>query len=346
MLIYLGLYSTTVIFAFFYSHSTKTVNYGLYIFSVLFAYIFLFAFRSQNVGTDTAGYIRQYLVYYADSPKTEPLYRLFNVVLRRLCFPPELFLMIEACLICFFTGALFSKQNIIFVLPLTFILLYIPSFNITRQCLALSIAYFALFAEKNDKKFRICVLLILSVLIHKSIVFYCVLFILSEYIHFSKRMYEIFFLGLFIFIKLGIFEVLMYKIILMTPYRGYTDFFEGLHTSISLINYPKWFLYFFLFDFVENNQKKDLLNMLILCMFSSDILVRLYPFLFRLSFLFSPVIIPCIKAAYEEKKISKLKLMQKVYFLTILGYFSLQFVLNIRVGNNGLIPYSLSLCAY
>lgn len=341
MLIYFVFYSLSILFSFSYSRSTRTVNYGLYILSIFFAYIFLFSFRSLSVGSDTAGYIREYFVYYADAPKTEPLYRLFNALLRMLFVPPELFLMTEACLICYFTSTLFSKKNIIFVLPLTFILLYIPSFNITRQCLALSIAYFSLFARKNVSKWSTWLFLILASLIHKSIVFYCLLLILSTYARFSKRMYKIIFLGLFIFIKLGIFESFLYKFILMTPYRGYTDFFEGLRTSISLINYLKWFLYFFLFDFVESNRNKNLLNMLILCMFSTDILVRLYPFLFRLSFLFSPVIIPCVMVAFEERKFSELKIMQKVYFFALLGYFSLQLVSNIRGGNNGIVPYSL-----
>ena len=111
MLIYFVVYLTSIAFAFSYSRSTRSENYGLYIFSFFLVYIFLFAFRSSSVGADTAGYIREYLVYYADSPKTEPLYRLFNAILRRMYLPPELFLMTEACLICYFTGALFSKHN-------------------------------------------------------------------------------------------------------------------------------------------------------------------------------------------------------------------------------------------
>ena len=344
MLIYFVVYLTSIAFAFSYSRSTRSENYGLYIFSFFLVYIFLFAFRSSSVGADTAGYIREYLVYYADSPKTEPLYRLFNAILRRMYLPPELFLMTEACLICYFTGTLFSKHNITFVLPLTFILLYIPAFNITRQVFALSIAYYALFSNKVTAKYGTLFLLVVAALIHKSIVFYCLFFILSKYINFSKKMYKTFFIVLFILIKLGLFETLLVEIILMTPYRGYTDFFADLSTSISLINYPKWLLYFFLFDIVEDNRNKSLLNMLILCMFSTDILVRLYPFLFRLSFLFSPVVIPCIKVAFEKNTFSELKLIQKTYFLTLLGYYSLQLVSNIRGGNNGLVPYSI--CAY
>lgn len=345
MLEYLIFYSCLVCSSFFASVSRRKDSFFLFCLPLFVAFIFLFAFRKFSVGTDTLIYIQNFnnnWNLYSNS--IEPGYLLLSNVFHFCLKAYEFFFAFEAIVVVYCTYLLSKKDKSFFItFPLYYILLYIPGLNIQRQVFALSIALVLLFRKKN---YSIQDLLLLSIccFIHKSICIFVLIYIFSKYFDFSNRSYKLMFFVFFLLIYFGIFEKLFFFLVDITPYRGYLDFFYKAGNekkTYSVFNFLKWGLYFHLFDYTNCVTKKNLYNNFILVMFVADLLAKQYSFLFRLAFLFSPLIIPCMNLVWQ--KIDKEhKVKDKIFMVVILFFYTMQLYANLSLGQNDVIPFEFA----
>ena len=335
-----------LIFLSFICSKSKNVNDTVCItllpISVFF--IFCFALRNSSVGTDTPNYIEYfYLDWNGYSGKIEPLYLLLNKVFHFLFNNYIFFFTFEAIIIIISTFCISSKSSYCMCFPLAFALLYVPSLNIQRQVLAISFSLIFLY-RTSRYNFLNLFFLSLCCFIHNSTVFFVLIYIFSPFLKLSNKFYKFIFLLCFVLVYFGLFDKVLFNVISFTPYKGYIDFFYEAGSKklkISILNSIKWIIYFHLFDYTNKNPKRCLYNNFILLMFITDLLVKQYPFLFRVSYLFSSMIIPCMKLVCDKIVIEK-KLIDKVFCFFVLLFYSMQFMANLSLGQNEVIPFCFS----
>ena len=342
MFSYLLVYIFFLITSFFCYYSKKiNISIGAMLFPIIGVCIFSFGFRNYSVGTDSLTYIKYfYLDWKGYSGDIEPLYvgisNFFHFLFKKHVF----FFLFEAFIIVICTFLISSKKAYFVCFPLSFILLYVPGLNIQRQVFCVSIILVILFKNRKYKIFDL-LFLIICCFIHKSSFIFVLLYFFSRVMRISNRVYKLLFILFFITIYYGLFDKLLFALVDLTPYRGYLDFFYTAGSkklTFSLLNFVKWGIYFYLFNYTANLQKSCLFNNSIFAMFISDLLVKQYPFLFRLAFLCAPMISPCMRLVCEQIA-QQHKLKDKIFCLFVLTFYSLQFVANLLLGQNEVIPF-------
>ncbi len=140
--------------------------------------------RAYNVGTDTVGYVREYLGGYFLN--NEPLIKYIFTFLHSISGNPTFMLLIMALLtnglilFAIYKESCNLKQSLfVFV----FMLFYFVSFNAMRQALAYALVLNAFVSAKNRKIFSFFCFLIPALFIHSSAligIFYIVIFLIKE----------------------------------------------------------------------------------------------------------------------------------------------------------------------
>ncbi|MBD5408701.1 MAG: EpsG family protein [Treponema sp.] len=339
---YIIMYLLVVISGFICTFSKKLNSViGVTLFPCIVLCIFFFSFRDITVGTDTKNYVQNFYTNWS-TYNIEALYSFFNRFFYTVFHTHFIFFAFEATIVMICSFILCEKQSYFICFPLLFSLLYLPGLNIQRQVLALSCILVVLFKHCRYSILDF-ILLIVCCFIHKSGMFFVAIYIFSRFINLTNKTYKILFIGMFFLLYFHLFDKILFLIVNRTPYKDYINFFyEGGKKieNISVLNCIKWVLYFCLFNYTSSIvRKRNLYNSCILLMFVSDILAKQYPFLFRVSFLFSPIIIPCMVLVC--RRISLMHKRKDIIFCTVVfAYYTLQFAANLLIGQNDIIPFS------
>ena len=214
-----------------FEYLRKTASY------VLFLILTLLSGLRFNVGRDFINYELMYID--PDNVRnlfTEPIWQYFAQFLRSMSFSSTAWFVCTSFIInaCFITGIRKLSNN--FYLSVAFYLamphLFLESFNIVRQFVAMSIIFrFSyLFFSKQYWKFLIVILL--ASCFHKSALLTIPIFFLSL-IHFSNFLLVI--ITFFSFLVRNSFLSIIMKIISsITLYSGYIDNIEASKSNSSL----------------------------------------------------------------------------------------------------------------
>lgn len=340
MILYLAIFSIFVVFSIGCSRGTKSLK-TVSFFTLYLVYIFIFSFRASTVGTDTLTYIENFYDSYLHYPfKMEFLFLFANNFFNMLGLPYSLFFLFISSLIFILFTKSFEQRYLYIIYPLLYIVALIPSFNIQRQILGLSFAFYAI-KLNNNKSF---VYLILGSLFHKSIFLYLLVFFISRFFH--PKQYFFYFVIIIVLILMlsnKLMDILIF-FLNFTPYSEYQwMLFENLDLSISIISYVKIALFFRFYYFskkIENSNFRTLNNILIFFLILGEIAVKMNSIFFRLQVLFSPVQILEVSQILKVIKVEN-KLIDKFYLFILLSYIFITFYLNLKAGVNQIIPYDL-----
>lgn len=319
----------------------KYSQINLFSCTTLFLYfVFIFTFRNHTVGTDTIAYIQN---FNTEFDGYEFGFRLINLILKKLHLSHfSLFFIISSITFILFSKS-FYRENMYLLFPLLYIIMFVPSFNIQRQIFALSFAFYGIKLNNRNSFF----LFIIGFFIHKSIMFYFLIYLMSRIVKVSQKFYYVFGVFLLFVSFSGKILDLLLVLIDFTPYAEYRWIvFNNVSFSVSVVLYIKLILYYMLFfyvDVINDSKKRSLYNILISCMIVAEVAVKMNPIFFRLQVLFSPVLllgVECVLCKVHKEK----SLKHKVYLCVLVGYTVFAFYLNLNMGVNQIIPYSLMNC--
>lgn len=226
--------------------------------------------------------------------------------------------------------------------------IYLTSFNIMRQGLAISIGLFGFFEYLNDKKITALVFIIVAILIHTSAIILLLIFGVKKICN-SKNS------------KIYMSVVLLISVVLVRERNllGYivefvtrSDYYAGyfIRDAATGSNLYKYFLrispvlciaLLYLFNFKENNNFKIIIFMMILGYILAGIGSETDTQVGRIGLYFQTLDIYATGyMSNTDLRIGKLIVDRKIIGLIIGLYFVIWFIYSIIINNNGqLIPY-------
>jgi len=306
-------------------------NKYLFFLSCLWLFV-ISAYRGLEVGTDTINYYSHYLIIQSGcNLNLEPFWVILLKIISFFNGDYQDVLIVSSCLVLFpifFVIYKKSKNPQLSLFLYYTLYFYFYSFNITRQSIASSLVFVAIYflSESDIKKFVFLVLMAGG--FHYS-AFIAFVLLLSKYTPSRIYIYILtaaFFSGLF-------FPDLILKYILeIFSYESYrTQYFGNfIGNALFLLILNSFFV--FIMTIV---QKKDiLLNIFFVSILFSNLLCRI-PYGNRVVMFFSIIqIVYLVDVIYNNNKIIEQKI---VYLIVILYAFTLFFRL---LGAGGIFPYT------
>ncbi len=324
--------------------------------SVFHIFIFLFmflilAFRDISVGTDTMAYLDMVsgwnyeIDFSLDSVgrEMEVLWSFFVKYISFLGYSARWIIIIPAFLNTFFVYWAYRRFKVRIGLAIFFYILltfYFLSFNITRQCLAMSIVLFGSSFLVYGKKW---------------VFFFCV--ILAVFIHFSA----IFSVSFYLVYKIDIKEKIMYMCLVLSlvvgivgvnlspleinAYASHADnmgmveeaSINRLLLRISMTFFAVYFVY------KERTKTSFLLKMFFISICVSNISTSLHHVISRMSFyliIFQPV---CYSDFFKKKTMSGIQYVDRniIFYLLVLSLL-IYWVHYLNINSGEIVPYKLS----
>jgi hypothetical protein len=216
-------------------------------------------------------------------------------------------------------------------------MLYTASYNIVRQSLVVTMAYYAyrLFEQKRIKRALFCI--VVAALFHRSAVLYFVLFPLMMVLKIRKEFVLIlFFLVLLLMRHINlIIDLIFRKFIFYTIYANYIPNIVITNNS-WYATVSRYLIFMLLLFFLPNHKNKETSNIciLLLCYIFSYILGQNILIFGRLSIGFSFAWFPVIHY------IGRYKTKYTKFVLTVLFCWGfVYFIFSLKSNMNGIIPY-------
>lgn len=294
----------------------------------------------MDIGTDYKNYISVYnQLKYSGYNSVDVGWRMINNLFIALNLPVQIILMLAA----FFTVLFFSKKiekKDFFTWSLVFITyLYFPAYNIVRQILSISIAFYMLRRDKKDWKNLLLYLVAIS--IHFSSIFF--IFLLFDYkrLHFKKL--HILFIAILLFFVLTFVispkDILIRIISLFKRYRYYADKIDmmgAISSSGITILFDFLVLLVLVYEMdlnkVSHNQEMGVYFLLLGASILFPLMRQFFIFA-RLKYSFYAVSLFLVMN--QKKK----KLFNLAVTLLFIAYSMLSLYLIVVRGNDGLYPY-------
>lgn len=271
----------------------------------LFISVLLFLGLRYGIGIDYSHYEHAYQAIKIGEKFyiTEPVFYIFNKIFSILNYESLVFFM-AFITINFFKKSLNANNQKIFI-PLSIFLLYIPSFTLMRQVLAIVLVIYAFSFDDNKNRIK---WMIIASLVHKSMWILTILYLLCKFIKISWYFVLLIcfvFAILFAFSNMGL--DLLEKILKHTPYAYYLNTVHLLakrHVGILTILQMGYEISFFFYNKSSiKNQNNSFVNLLFLFMICSEIIgLRILIFATRVTFVFYPAFfinVQCKKKRYK-----------------------------------------------
>lgn len=313
--------------------------------------IILFTIR-KNVGTDYKSYLGYFNVLKATPFNykllinyfLEPGWVIISYIIICLKLPYTIFLLIISLIFSTFiilvVNKLKSKYSKILFLVSSYVIIFIPFFNITRQELASIIAIYALLLllEKKDLKFFL--LILFASLFHKSVLITLIFPIFKLIVKDNKKF--LFIIILLILSPLwgtilGKFLLILFEQFNLTT--GYFRYNPNLSYGFILYTLPLLLLLFYVFiknNNVYNNFQIKILSLIYLLILPFQTIGNYILMVDRLSVYFNnfQIILFPILLNYLDKELQK-----KIFILLILWYI-IYFIIMYALLNAGeVMPY-------
>lgn len=342
-------------------------SYNIYFFFAVLMVAILAGIRGYTVGTDVQVYGND-LFYYARTvswsqfyhslTKIEPLYLLLVYFSSRFSSEPHIQYFFIGLIIYTFVmaGIVKNKRNI----SITFAwfaflcLLYGDTYNAMRQCLAISVAFFAFDDAKNQRYFRYILKMIIAFLFHNSAILAFAIFAIYFILQKNNKMWVKVFLIVATVGGISCFnEILTFFIGTGLLNEKMNRYLIGESTGLSipaiLIRLPFLILIILQKKQFFSVEKRDAYvfplkneaeaDFYILCLIIELISVELsafLPSLYRISLFFVPF--RCI--AYARLIITQKKYSIVLYGMVMIAYLLLIFIYQNQIkGNNEIYPY-------
>lgn len=226
LVLYLSLLIGTVL-------TYNKTKYGKLIFQFSCVLVFLLpALRDIHIGPDTYGYVRFFINPSEDAylDNVEPLFRLYNVVLRFIWPNPHFYLMV--CSLLSLGGFFFiidKKSNYKELSLLLFVLVglfYQVQFYVIRQSISISLFLVAMYFYADRKKYMLALLFYtLALFMHATVLYTLPVVLLVKRMRFSPK---------FVYIVLAV--SLCIGVLGMVDYRAYIDLILNYLTDSDRIS--------------------------------------------------------------------------------------------------------------
>jgi hypothetical protein len=337
MFFYIILLCIAWFFAFIYSFS-KSKEIGFLAKILCFLTLFIPAAIRYNISTDYQAYVSIYNdVASNKNPHGEAGFLLLNKIIYILGGNAQCVFALVAFLTYFFLFKSVTKKIFLLVIPVYIMLYYIPSYNIMRQVLSVTIVYYAM--KKYEKKewlltlFYFC----LASFFHISAILFLLYFLVCSMLNIKRH--TSFLLCLSVYMLINIFNVIdiffklakltSYAVYLQTGYIRQTEFRSGLS-----------FLIYFLMIFTllvgikgKNRMSSNARIGLILFFFMALMGIKIF-ILNRLRDGFMITLLPALENVNNKSKYRKIIISVFLLF-SLASFFGL--LLN---GKGSFIPYN------
>jgi len=259
--------------------------------NILFLIVLLFLGLRKGIGIDYSHYEHAFQAIKIGEKMylSEPIYYIFNKVFSLINYESMIFFV--AFLSVYYFSISLNTNNRILYIPLAIFLLYIPSFTLMRQVLAIVHVIYGFSVDDDKHRFK---WLIIASLIHKSMWILTILYFICKYVKISWHFVLIFcfvFMIIFTFSNMGL--GLLEIILKYTPYAYYLNTIHLLtkrHVGILTILQLGYELSFFIYNKSSlKNRNNSFVNLLFMFMICSEIVgLRILIFATRVTFIFYP----------------------------------------------------------
>ncbi|GHV43978.1 hypothetical protein AGMMS49546_27130 [Spirochaetia bacterium] len=186
MFFYIFLLIVVWIFSICYSFTTDKYNTFLFK-SIVFVVLFVPSALRYNIGTDYKQYVDIYsLIEKNGFREIEYGYYLLNLFAIKTGLGVEFVFALMAFLTYYFFIKYVPRKSCYILIPFYLMILYIHSYNLMRQCLAISSALYAYLLFQNKNYFKTFIILLFGFMFHKGAIIYPIIFILIKIINISK----------------------------------------------------------------------------------------------------------------------------------------------------------------
>ena len=225
----------------FFNINCNLRNKKIYLFIVFGCLLFVGMFRDSSIGTDLSIYYSKYFPYFKDSSwdniqnvtisgHWEWGFCAFCKVIGYISTDVQWFIIVTS-IISIVPYAIFIYRNSEDVVFSTVFYIayhvYMNSFNIVRQAMAVGIVLLGLEQLKKKKYFKFCIFVLIASLIHTSAII-AFLFIIADRLKFKKNMIYILTLGVIVLLfgYQFIFDTLL-------GYTGLSDIYGMYETGVK-----------------------------------------------------------------------------------------------------------------
>lgn len=344
----MAVYVILLIGAYLCSYCKNKSVFHVFIFLFMF---FILAFRDISVGTDTMAYLDMvsgwdYEIDFSLDSVGREMEVLWSSYVKYIGFggySARWVIIIPAFLNTFFVYWAYRRFKIGIGLAIFFYILltfYFLSFNITRQCLAMSIVLFGSSFLVYGKKWAF---------------FFCV--ILAAFIHFSA----IFSVSFYLVYKIDVKEKIMYICLVlsfvigivgvnpsffeMNAYASYTDNLGMVEEASMNRLLLRMLMTFFAIYFVYKKKAEDyfLIKMFVVSICVLNISIGLHHFISRISFYFT-MFQPVFYSDFLGKETVNgvLNVDRNIIFYLLILSFLVFWIHYLNINSGEIVPYKLS----
>lgn len=341
MTIYFILLVVSFIFSFLNRSHISTIFILLFMFLVL-------AWRDESVGTDTSNYLEMLLSWNYNMSfsidtvgrNMEVLWSLFVDFLWRNQLSYRFLIIIPAFLTLLFTYLSYVKfevnvkLSLFFFIALTF---YFLTFNITRQCLAMSVVLLGYSFLADDNKQLFLVTVMLATLIHFSAIL-CLVFYFVDFISINLKMKIACMIFSFILGMIGLNLNFLQNFSAYGSYAENLSSVDGLSVGRFLMRIVMTLLgiYFLYKNKVDN---KVIVNLFFLSICAENLAVNMHHFISRPVFYLS-MIQPVFYSLYFSS--SDAKFYKQPIFYALLIAVSVFYIHYLSINSGEIVPYKLA----
>ena len=349
MIFYLSLFMISSFFAFIYSNS-KEYNVSVVAKISYFLIVFFPAAFRVNIGTDYLNYTKVfYLIQNNEKVRAEVGWVLLNKICIILGMDVQWIFIISAFFTIYFIFKT-PKKDFFIVFVSFFCLFYLDSYNIVRQCLAMSMCWYSYLLLEKNKKLKAFFYSITSIFFHSSLIIFVLfeLMICFIKINNTKIVYVILlccFIASYINLPIKFLSIILAHTrygVYFTQFDYYNNRSSGLGSLFSLLVRLLIILSMYYFIIKYNKiEKKELSNIAffvlaiaIMDVFSASIfMLQRVKMIFYLSYMF------IMKYLFSTNGLLY-KWRNGFFLLYIILYF---LIIKLITGANAIIPYQYSI---
>jgi len=311
----------------------KPQKQNLYIFISFIVLFIISAFRDKSVGTDSLSYERIFSnIERGNEVRHEIGWQVLNKLIVFFGGSYETLIIVTSLLVLlpvFFVAKKYSKNPMLTIFLFYSLYLYLQSFNIVRQTIAISISLLAIYYLLNNKKILFYALILIASTFHLSALILLPLAFLHRLP--NTNIFYILAILLSIVLGLGFTEEITRYVIVLLKYESYLDDLNYELRFTHFIYYIINNIFFFFILYIS--QKKDILFKLFFVSFFVGNILGFISFSYRVNLFFIVGQLLYFPYLIYDNKIKQPFLL----LLLIIIYAFITFYMTL--GSGGVFPY-------
>lgn len=344
MFFYIVLFTCVMIFSFCYSFAKQR---DVVFLSKNLCFFFLFfpaAFR-YGIGTDYNNYVSVfYKIGIGQKPGIEYGWFLLNKVISYFHFPVQL-LFIFASFITYLLLFKTKRRDSFVILVIYFCYLYTTSYNLVRNAISISLAWYGYICLIDNKKMKGFFIICLGAFFHYSALLYIPFYLISCLININRKKTLLIIIISFLIIDIINLQDIFLKFSFIKNFRWTAYFTSKKYSSITRANTGIgiairhfFMLYMYLLCSPKNCSKSEFSSMswLFVFLWVSDLLSSKIVIFYRLNICFYISYLSMFKLLNYHSNNVYINLGKVLCYIYVLFFV---FILNLVLNTNAVIPY-------